>query len=156
LFGKANNNHDRQTIQHDLDSLLEWPDKWQMPINSAKCVVTHLGKGNQEFTYFMGKQQLDIVDEERDLGVVITNNVKPSRQCHTAYARASKSLGLLYQTFSYKSPDILLKLYKTLVRYAHICISAWSPHYVKVLLKRVQHQFTHMIPGLGKMLRRQT
>ena len=39
----------------------------------------HLGKGNHEFTYFMENQQLDTVDEERDLGVVITNNLKPSR-----------------------------------------------------------------------------
>ena len=31
LFGKANNDYDRQTIQRDLDSLLEWFDKWQMP-----------------------------------------------------------------------------------------------------------------------------
>ena len=87
MFGKANNDYDRQTIQRDLDSLLEWSDKWQMPFKSSKCVVMHLGKGNQEFTYYMGNQQLDTVDEERDLGVVITNNLKPSRQCHTAYAR---------------------------------------------------------------------
>jgi len=69
--------------------------------NSSKCVVMHLGKGNHEFTYFVGNQQLDTVDEERDLDIVITNNLKPSRQCHTAYARASKSLGLIYRTISY-------------------------------------------------------
>jgi len=92
----------------------------------------HLGKGNQESIYYMGNQQLDTVDEERYLGVVITNNLKPSRQCHTAYARASKSLGLIHRTISYKSPDILLKLYKTLVRpHLEYCVSAWSPHYVK-------------------------
>ena len=92
----------------------------------------HLGKGNQESIYYMGNQQLDTVDEERYLGVVITNNLKPSRQWHTAYARASKSLGLIYRTISYKSPDILLKVYKTLVRpHLEYCVSAWSPHYVK-------------------------
>ena len=62
MFGKANNDYDRQTVQRDLDSLLEWSDKWQMPFNSSKCVVMHLGKGNQEFTYYMGNQQLDIVE----------------------------------------------------------------------------------------------
>ena len=154
LYGKANNDHDRQVIQRDLDSLLEWSDKWQMPFNSSKCIVMHLGKGNREFSYFMGNQQLDTVDEERDLGVVITSNLKSSRQCHTAYAKASRSLGLIYRTISYKNQDVLLKLYKTLVRpHLEYCISAWSPHYVKdkVLLERVQHRLTRMIPGLRKM-----
>jgi len=109
LFGKANNDYDRQTIQCDIDSILEWSDKWQMPFNSSKCVVMHLGKGNQEFTYFMGNQQLDTVDEQRDLGIVIMKNLKPSRQCHKAYARASKSLGLIYQTISYKKSGYLVE-----------------------------------------------
>jgi len=42
-------------------------------------------------------------------------------------------------------------LYKSLVRpHLEYCISAWAPHYVKdkVLLERVQHRFTRMVPGM--------
>jgi len=53
---------------------------------------------------------------ERYLGVVFTNNLKPASQYQTAYVKANRILGLIYRTISYKSQDILLKLYKTLVR----------------------------------------
>ena len=51
----------------------------------------------------------------------------------------------------YRSPDILTRLYKSLVRpHLKYCVSAWSPHYVKdrERLQRVQHRFTRMVPGL--------
>ena len=67
LYGKVNNDYDRRAIQRDLDSLLKWPVKWQMPFNSSKCVVMHLGKGNHDLSYFMGNQQLDTVDKEREI-----------------------------------------------------------------------------------------
>jgi len=56
-------------------------------------------------------------------------------------------MGLIARTISYKSPEVLLKLYKTLVR-PQYCVSAWSPYYVKdkALLERIQHRFTRMVP----------
>ena len=45
---------------------------------------------------------------------------------------------------------MLLQLYKTLVRpHLEYCVSAWSPYYEKdkILLERIQHRFTRMIPG---------
>jgi len=64
---------------------------------------------------------------------------------------------------SYKRSDVLLKLYKSLVRphleYYCVCVSAWSPYYQKDkhLLERIQHRFTRtrMIPGM-KQLRGET
>ena len=52
------------------------------------------------------------------------------------------------RTISYKKPEIMVRLYKTLVRpHLEYCVSAWSPHYIKdeELLERVQHRFTRMI-----------
>ena len=55
---------------------------------------------------------------------------------------------------SYKNRDVLLQLYKSLVRpNIEYCISAWSPYYEKYkhLLERVQHRFTRMIPGMKQL-----
>jgi len=55
------------------------------------------------------------------------------------------------RSFILKSPDVLLNLYKTIVRpHLEYCVSAWSPHYQKdkKLLKQVQYRFTRMIPDL--------
>jgi len=80
--------------------------------------------------------------------------LKPARQCQLAYAKASKALGLISRTISFKSASVLLKLYKSLVRpHLEYCVSAWSPYYEKdkFLLERIQHRFTSMIPGLKKL-----
>ena len=58
---------------------------------------------------------LDVMNEEKDLGVCITNNLKSARQCQLAYSKANKVLGLIARTTSYKDTDVLLELYKTLV-----------------------------------------
>jgi len=150
LFGKVNNDSDRDVIQQDLHSLVEWSDKWQMTFNTEKCKVMHLGKQNKRFDYYMNNQKLGVVNEEKDLGVLITDDLKPSSQCRQAYGKASRVLGMISRTISYKTPTVLLKLYKTLVRpHLEYCIPVWSPYYSrdKVLLERVQHRFTRMLPG---------
>ena len=51
----------------------------------------------------------------------------------------------------YRSPEILTRHYKSLVRpHLEYCVLAWSPHYVKdqERLERVQHRFMRMVPGL--------
>jgi len=55
---------------------------------------------------------------------------------------------------SYKSCNVLLRLYKSLIRpNLEYCISAWSPYYQKDkhLLERVQHRFTRMVPGMKEL-----
>jgi len=107
-----------------------------------------------EFNYVMGNTKLFSITEEKDLGVLITSNQKPARQCKQAYAQANRALGLITRTITYKDPKVLLQLYKTLVRpHLEYCISAWSPYYEKdkALLERVQHRFTRMIPGFRRL-----
>ena len=103
----------------------------------------------------MGNQNLETVSDQRDLGIQITADLKPSTQCQKAYStKASKVLGMIAQTFSYKGRDTMVHLYKSLVRlHLEFCISAWSPYYKKdkELLERVQHRFTRMFPGLRKL-----
>jgi len=83
-----------------------------MPFNVSKCQVMHLGKDNKEFEYFMGSHKLEIVEKGRDFGVQFANNLKPSRQCQLAYSKASRVLGMIGRTISYKDDDLLMRLYK--------------------------------------------
>ena len=67
------------------------------------------------------------------------------------YTNSSRALGMIHRTTSLKTPSVLLRLYKSLVRpHLEYCISAWSPYYVKerALLERVQHRFTRMVPAM--------
>jgi len=71
-----------------------------------------------------------------------------------AYAKASRMFGLINRSIKHKDRDILLSLYKSLVRlHLEYCIPAWSPHYVKnkKLIERIQHRFTRMFPDLRSL-----
>jgi len=68
----------------------------------------HLGGNNQKFDYFMGSHKLEAVSQEKDLGVWITDNLKPSTQCQYAYSEASRALGLIGRTISFESKDVLI------------------------------------------------
>ena len=89
LFGKVNNDIDRRSIQNDLYRLIDWSEKWQMPFNTTKCKVMHLGRSNSQFQYLMNNHTLEAVVEEKDLGLCITNNLKPSKQCQQASGAAT-------------------------------------------------------------------
>ena len=122
-----------------------------MRINLDKCMVMHLGRGNPGGSYVMNRGSLGAVCEERDLGVMITSDLKASAHCAYVCSRANRVLGMIARTAVYKSPDVLTRLYKSLVRpHLEYCVSAWSPHYVKdrERLEKVQHRFTRMVPGL--------
>ena len=154
LFGKVQSDLDSSILQGDLQRLFDWANEWQMEFNIDKCKVMHIGNSNKNFKYYMDSKELEMVQEEKDLGVLITNDLKASSQCVQACNKANRVLGMIHRTIVYKNRDILLKLYKSLVRpHVEYCTPVWSPGYQKdkLLIERVQHRFTRMIPGLSKL-----
>ncbi len=69
---------DRDKLQEALDCLCDWADKWGMAFNVAKCKVMHVGRNNPEYDYTMRGVKLGKTDEEKDIGVTITKNLKES------------------------------------------------------------------------------
>ena len=64
---------------------------------------------------------------------------------------ANRILGMINRTFLYKSEQVILQLYKSLVRpNLEYCIQAWWPHLVKDIqsIENVQHRATRMISSL--------
>jgi len=73
-------------------------------------------------------QLLESVNEVRDLVVQLTAGLKQSKQCQLVYSTASRVLGMISRTISYRSSEVMLRLYKSLVRpHVEFCVSAWSP-----------------------------
>lgn len=148
IFSKINNLKDGSKLQNDLQTLIQWSIEWQMHFNFKKCKVMHIGSNNLQLQYFMSTTHLDSVDSEKDLGVVISSDLKVSNQCIKAYAKANKILGVINRTIESKSVEIMIKLYKTLVRpHVEYCTAVWSPYYSKdkLLIEKIQRRFTKMI-----------
>ena len=75
IFWRVDFEEDRNVLQRDLDRLVRWSEVWQMKFNVEKCKVMHLGRGNACGNYVMSGGILGAVNEERDLGVRITNDL---------------------------------------------------------------------------------
>ena len=86
------------------------------------------------------------------MGIMITNNgIKSSRQCLHVYNKAIRILGMINRSIMYKEKEILVNLYKTLVRpHLEYCMNVWSSHYAKdkELLEKIQRRFMRMFKEL--------
>jgi len=63
----------------------------------------HVGRTNQKFTDVMDGQTLDTDDSEKDLGVMISSDLKSSNQCLQACSKANNMLGMIKRTISTRS-----------------------------------------------------
>ena len=122
---------DRDKFQAMLDSLAEWSADWQMLFNVDKCHFIHAGRKNPEFVYDWGGGQLEVSDEEKDVGVMVTKTLKPSLQCARAAKKANQVLGQMARSITYRDKFTFTRLYKVYVRpHLQYCSSAWSPYTV--------------------------
>ena len=128
LIGKVSVSEEIDLLRTDLKLLVKWSEDWQMLFNVDKCKVMHFGYNNTEANYEMENLVLESVEEERDLGVMIQNNLKFDKQCLKAANAGNQVLGMIKRSFSFRDKDNILLLYKTLVRpKLEYCIQVWRP-----------------------------
>jgi hypothetical protein len=154
LMGKCSDLRGVADIREDLEKLCVWADKWQMAFNTEKCKVMHVGKNNGEAKYMMGNKEITKVKEEKDLGVLVCQNLKVAKQCGQAAKKGNQILGMISRAFVSRNRFIITKLYKALVRpHLDYCIQAWRPHLAKDvdILERVQQRMTRMVEGCGDL-----
>ena len=65
--------------------------------------------------YYMEDTKLQVVEEEKDLGVLTSNSLKFGKHIAKAAAVANKKLELLRHTFKYWTEESLSTLYKVYV-----------------------------------------
>ncbi len=135
--------------KHDLYSVLknvgEWSTLWQLPIAAKKSAVLHFGAKNPRLSYDLNCRELGNVKEFRDLGVIMSSDLKFSQHCNIIAAKAMQRLGILFRAFKTKNWKTLVKAYTTYVRpLLENSTVVWSPHFVQDIecIERVQHNFT--------------
>ena len=112
------------------------------------CVVMHFGNQNKHHEYEMGGCKLKGSVLERDLGVMISSSGKVSEQCLVAAKKANSILGMIKRTVKSRSRDVVVRLYKTLVRpKLEYCVQMWCPYLQKDInmLEKVQRRATRLI-----------
>ena len=129
----------------DLKKLGAMCKEWQMVSNADKCKVLHFGHNNGQVHCIMDGNIFEYVEEERDLWVIIQSNLKEDKQCVKAARTANSVFGMIRRSFINEGVDIILTLYKSLVRPRfEYCVQTWSPFVRKdiELLEKVQKRAT--------------
>ena len=138
-------------IQKDLNNFSKWANDWQMKFNVGKCKVLHLGGSNPKNIYTMDGKELGSVEEEKDLGVMIHQSLKPGVQIAAAAKKANQVLGQILRAFTYRDKTHFVKLFTSRVRcHLEYAIQAYSPWLVKDIevLEAVQRRAIRQVRGL--------
>ena len=78
FFSRIKDQNDQDRLQQDLFKLIMWSEEWQMMFNVSKCKVMHIGKSYVQGQCYMMNHQLEEVVDEKDLGIMITRDLKVS------------------------------------------------------------------------------
>ena len=154
-FNKSENQADKLKLQSAIDAMVEWTKLWLIEFNKLKCKVLHAGKQNPNFDYHIGygndKTTLEVTTNEKDLGVHIDPLLTFENHINETIKKATNMSNLIMRAITYKSVDIMIPLFKALVRptleYANV---VWFPAKRKDInaLENVQRRYTKCIVGM--------
>ncbi|CAF0705634.1 unnamed protein product [Brachionus calyciflorus] len=132
-----------------------------MGFNFSKCKVMHLGNrgdlSNREYSFniYNGTQQishtLETTKSERDLGIIIRDDLKWNDQINSAISKANSSLSRLKRAFPNWNIQTFKILYNSFVRphleYAAVTWNPFKKQDIK-LIENVQRRATKCVSSL--------
>ena len=116
IFSVIKSLDDHKILQNDLVLLQEWADKWKLYFNTKKCKVLHLGLKNLKYLYTVGDETIEPVSEQKDLGVILDDNLKLHLHTEHQVNKANRILGFIKRTFDTLDKSTFKLLYMSLVR----------------------------------------
>ena len=85
------------------------------------------------------------------MGVLVSNDLKPSKHVAEVAARANNIVGLIRRNFDYLDAETVVTLHCTLIRpILEYAVQSWCPYLVKDIEEpeKIQHRVTKLVPGL--------
>ena len=120
MYQEVNDSNQKEEMQENLNKIMDWSTKWQLPFNIDKCKVLHLGKNNQKYTYKLGScsnlMTLEQVEEEKDLGIKFDSQLSFRQHVAECVSKANQRIGLIRRNFHNLDKHTFLLLYKSLIR----------------------------------------
>ena len=131
-FNEIQLKKDHEDLQTCIDALVKWSIKWGMGFNGCKCKIMHMGKHNPKYPYTISDgtntHTLEETTCEKDLGVYVDNALSFDDHINLTTKKARRCAGMLLRSIGFKTVNILVPLFKSLVRpileYAN---TVWSP-----------------------------
>ena len=138
--------------------MIQWTNLWKLYFNDSKCKCLHIGKTNPKHKYTIdsdGKEtELTKCTEEKDLGITIDEELSFDVHIKDITTKANQLLGVIKRTFTFTDKDVLIRLYKGLIRprleYGNVI---WSPHLKRqsIAIEAIQRRATKLIGGMENL-----
>lgn len=131
LYRECSSRQDCENLQSDLNSLGAWANHWLLRFNESKCVVLRIRQA-LVYHYSLNGTVLNEEDSQKDLGIIISNTLKPDSHICDIVKKANKRLGLIKRCFTSFTPEKVKTLYTTMIRpVLEYGSTTWSPHLKK-------------------------
>ena len=147
IYGIVNTAFNIDNMRSDLCNLFSWSVEWQMLFNIEKCKVMHLGFNNPCIDYIMNGKSLKSVTEEKDLGVIVSEDFKWEKQCSHVVSKANKALGMNKRNFVDRSKETIY--YPRIQKFGQISfgiqLQVWNPYFNKDIKLIVQRRATKLV-----------
>lgn len=130
---------DTARLQVSLDLMVIWSETWLLFLNEFKCKVMHVNGLKcllSPAVYTIpsasgGIHTLAVTRVEKDLGILISDDLKCAPQVAAAAARGYQALGRLKKAFTSRDRELWRRLYLVYVRpLLDYASQVWSPYLV--------------------------
>jgi hypothetical protein len=147
---------DRLRLQADLTNVGKWSNENQLPLAEQKCksISVFSSPIDDNSIYSLNNTELETVSNIRDLGIIVSHDLKPHLHIMNIVSQASVRSCLIYRAFITRRHEFLISMYKVFVRpIVESNTSLWSPCQLGdiQLVEKVQRRFTKRFPGLEEM-----
>ena len=119
VYKEINSLEDNLQLQEQLDNLVRWSEDWQLKFNSTKCTYMSITRRISpfHFIYNINGTPLIKVQQMKDLGLVIQDNLMWNEHISNIIKKANTNLYFIKRTLGPLAPEkAKLILYKALVR----------------------------------------
>ena len=138
-----------------FNSLQKWSLNWGREFNKSKCHILHASRRISQTLaqYELDGHRLDCLPYVKDLGVIVSSDLRLSKHIEVIVAKANKTLGLIKQLV--KDTSDLKILYCALARpILEYACNLWLPYTVKQpLIENVQLRATKFILNYAQDLK---
>lgn len=105
------------TLEKAIQEIQKWAELWQLPLSAEKTTVMHIGSRQPEKCYYIGNHRLNSTKGPvRDLGFLITSDLKFDHHCRQISLKAKRKLFNLFKVIKVKNVKTLIAIYTIYVR----------------------------------------
>ena len=131
-----------------------------MKFNESKCRILHIGKDNPKNNYMMGHTPLQVVEKERDLGVIVSagDTLCWEEQIQGMIGKAKQMTSWIIGNVLSRKPEVLIPFCKAFVgHHLEHAVQVWVPTArhgnwgIIMEIEDYQRQFTRIIEGMGPL-----